>query len=118
MFTITGEIKVIKETVQVTEKFRKREFVLIDDSSQYPQFISFQLTQDRCGLLDASNVGDRITVSFNLRGREWIDKQGEVKYFNSLEVWRVEIGVSTPVSDIPPMLSTFTDDGDEEVLPF
>lgn len=118
MFTLTGEIKVIKEAVQITEKFRKREFVLIDDSSQYPQFINFQLTQDRCGLLDACSVGDRITVNFNLRGREWTDKQGEVKYFNSLEVWRVETGASSPASDIPPMPSTFTDDGDEEVLPF
>jgi hypothetical protein len=118
MFTITGEIKVIKETVQVTEKFKKREFVLIDDSSQYPQFISFQLTQDRCGLLDASNVGDRITVNFNLRGREWTDKQGVVKYFNSLEVWRVETGVSSPASDIPPMPSTFNDEEDDGGLPF
>ena len=90
MFQIKGKLKVKGNEQSVSERFRKREFVLTDDSSQYPQYISFQLTQDKCSLLDPVNIGDEITVSFNLRGREWKSPQGEIKYFNSLEAWRIE----------------------------
>ncbi len=91
---ITGTLKIKNEEVKVSEKFRKREFVITDNSSQYPQFIQFQLTQDRCSLLDSYKPGDEIKVYFNLRGREWKNPQGEIKYFNSLEAWRLE-GVSS-----------------------
>jgi hypothetical protein len=90
MFNITGILKVKNPEQQVSEKFRKREFVITDNSSQYPQHISFQLTQDKCSLLDAYKVGDEMKVYFNLRGREWTDKQGATKYFNSLEAWKIE----------------------------
>lgn len=94
MFKIQGIIKVVNPTVQVSEKFAKREFVLTDNSSMYPQDISFQLTQDKCALLDGINVQDQLEVSFNIKGREWTSPQGEVKYFNSLEAWRLDkIGV-------------------------
>lgn len=86
---ITGIIKVIRDEETVSDKFKKREFVLTDNSSQYPQHISFQLTQDRCDLLNSCRVGDKVDVSFNLRGREWTSPQGEVKYFNTLEAWRL-----------------------------
>lgn len=87
---ITGILKVKNSEQKISEKFRKREFVLTDNSSQYPQHILFQLTQDRCGLIDNLNVGDELKVYFNLRGREWTNPQGEVKFFNSLEAWKVE----------------------------
>lgn len=87
---ITGILKVKNAEQQISEKFKKREFVLTDNSSQYPQHISFQLTQDRCNLIDSFKVGDEIKVHFNLRGREWTSPQGEVKYFNTLEAWRIE----------------------------
>ncbi|REJ83625.1 MAG: DUF3127 domain-containing protein [Bacteroidetes bacterium] len=87
---IKGSIKVIGKEQQVSEKFRKREFVVTDNSSQYPQHISFQLTQDKCSMLDGYKPGDIITVHFNLRGREWTSPQGEIKYFNTLEAWRIE----------------------------
>lgn len=87
---ITGTLKVKNNEQAVSEKFRKREFVITDSSTQYPQYISFQLTQDKCSLLDSYNIGDEITVHFNLRGREWKSPQGEIKYFNSLEAWRLE----------------------------
>lgn len=90
MFKISGILKMKQDTVQVTEKFSKREFVLTENSSMYPQDILFQLTQDKCSLLDAFNVQDQIEVSFNLRGREWTSPQGEVRYFNTLDAWRVE----------------------------
>jgi hypothetical protein len=90
MFKITGTIKVMNPTVQVSEKFSKREFVLTENTSQYPQDVLFQAVQDRCALLDTINVGEQVEVSFNLRGREWTSPQGEVKYFNSLDAWRIE----------------------------
>lgn len=117
MFKLKGEIKAINEEVQVTVKFKKKEFVLIDDSSQYPQFINFQLTQDRCALIDSYSVGQRISVDFNIRGREWTDKTGNLKYFNSFDVWRLEAEGQNTMNDIPPIPDAF-DGGDEEVLPF
>ena len=90
MFKLSGTLKVKNDTVQVSEKFSKREFVLTDASSMYPQDIMFQLTQDKCNLIDAFNVNEQIEVSFNLRGREWTSPTGEVKYFNTLEAWRIE----------------------------
>ena len=87
---LTGTLKVKKEEQTVNDRFKKREFVITDNSSQYPQHISFQLTQDRCSLLDPVNVGDTITVHFNLRGREWTSPQGEIKYFNTLEAWKLD----------------------------
>ena len=89
MFKLTGTLKVAKETQVVSEKFSKRIFVITDES-QYPQDIEFQLTQDKCNLLDAFKVGNQLEVSFNLRGREWTSPGGEVKYFNTLEAWRLE----------------------------
>jgi hypothetical protein len=97
MFKFTGTIKVIQPTQQVTEKFAKREFVVTDTTSMYPQDIMFQATQDKCSMLDSYNVNDQVEVSFNLRGREWTSPQGEVKYFNSLEAWRIEkVGAGVP----------------------
>ena len=91
-FNITGTLRVKKEEQIVSDRFKKREFVLTDDSSQYPQFISFQVTQDRCPLLDTVKEGEKITVHFNLRGREWKSPQGETKYFNTLEAWKIDRG--------------------------
>ena len=89
---ITGILKVKGEAQQVSEKFKKRDFVLTDNSSQYPQHISMQLTQDKTNLIDSYNVGDEIKVHINLRGREWTSPQGEVKYFNTIECQRIEGG--------------------------
>lgn len=89
-FEVNGTLKVKKDTQVVSDKFSKREFVITTDlATQYPQYISLQLTQDKCVLLDAYQVGDEIKVSFNLRGREWSGPEG-IRYFNSLEAWRIE----------------------------
>ena len=90
MFKLQGAIKVIMDTVQVTEKFSKREFVIQDTSSMYPQDILFQLTQDKTDLIEPYAEGEEIEVSFNLRGREWTSPAGEIKFFNTLEAWRIE----------------------------
>ena len=85
-----GKLHTIYETKQVSERFSKREFVVeITDNPKYPQTVLFQLTGDRCSQLDGMNVGDQIAIEFSLRGREWRSPSGEVKYFNSLDVWKV-----------------------------
>lgn len=108
---------------KVSEKFRKRDFVLTDNASQYPQFISFQLVQDRCSLLDAFQEGQEIRVFFNLRGREWRAPSGEVKYFNTLEAWKLEaVSATQPVAagtaTAVPDVTTFTAGESEDDLPF
>ena len=105
---VKGTIKVINQTQVISEKFSKREFVLTDES-QYPQDILFQATQDKCSLLDNIGVGQQVEVSFNLRGREWTSPAGEVKYFNTLEAWRIEVlgGASQPTEDVDPLDEIF-----------
>jgi hypothetical protein len=85
---VTGKLHKLYDEQQVTEKFNKREFVLALDG-RYPQFVLFQLTGRRCSELDGYNEGDAVHIEFALRGREWTSRQGEVKYFNSLEVLKL-----------------------------
>jgi len=115
-FKLTGALKVINETNQVSDKFSKREFVITDSSSMYPQDIMFQLTQDKCNLLDGLTVGQSVEVSFNLKGRMWQSPQGEEKYFNTLEAWRItpqSAATPTPVVVVQP-----TEVADDSGLPF
>ena len=127
MFNITGTLKMKTEEQRVSDRFRKRDFVLTDNSSQYPQHITFQLVQDRCSLIDPFKIGDEIRVFFNLRGREWTPKDGgPVKYFNTIEAWKIEsvnagpqqnqgTGMSSqmPAPDVTSFSSSESDD-----LPF
>ena len=121
MLNLTGILKIKNAEQKVSEKFKKREFVLTDNSSQYPQHILFQLTQDRCGLIENYKVGDELKVSFNLRGREWQNPQGEIKFFNSLDVWRIEGGGgsnSNSNSAVEEQEAPVATAGPEDDLPF
>lgn len=127
MFKINGIVKVIKDEEVISDKFKKREFVLTDASSMYPQDISFQLTQDKCSLADGFQPNEQIEVSFNIRGREWTSPQGEVKYFNTLEAWRIEkMGAAAPASTPSPMemntntatVDNLSNDSADDDLPF
>lgn len=115
---ITGLLKVKEEAQQVSDKFKKREFVLTDNSSQYAQHISFQLTQDKCGLIDAIAVGSTIKVHYNLRGREWTSPKGEIKYFNTIEAWRIEVVQNLQVDTGTGGTATASNDGPGDDLPF
>jgi len=110
-FKMKGVIKVIKPTQQVSVKFSKREFVVTDMSeAQYPQDIMLEFTQDKVSLLDNFGIGQEVEVSFNLRGREWTSPQGDVKYFNTLNAFKLEVIGAAPVAiDIS---------GDDDALPF
>jgi hypothetical protein len=87
---VVGTLKAKFDTQKVSDRFQKREFVLTTEASTpYPQHVSFQVTQDKCNILDQFGDGEEIKVQFNLRGREWNGPQG-IKYFNTLEAWRIE----------------------------
>lgn len=94
---ITGKIKFIGATQQVSDKFSKREVVVTTDE-QYPQHISIEFNQDKCAVLDKYSVGDNVEVGINLRGREWNSPLGETKYFNSIQGWNIK---KDAVNDIP-----------------
>lgn len=121
---IEGKLHAKFDTTQITDTFRKREFVVeYVENPLYPQYVKFELIQDRCALIDSINVGDRMEVTFNLRGREWTNPEGEKKYFTTLEAWRVQkmetansapaANGGQPVYDMADMASDEADD-----LPF
>ena len=87
---IKGKLTEKFETSKITDSFQKREFVIeYAENPMYPEFVKFELTQDKCDLIDPFNSGDEIDIEFNLKGRKWTDPQGQVKYFNSLQAWKV-----------------------------
>lgn len=87
---ILGKIIEIKETQQVSETFKRRNMVVEYEEGGYSEFITFELIQDRCSLVDSFEVGQEVTVHFNLKGRKWITPEGETRYFNALHAWRLE----------------------------
>ena len=87
-YTADGRLLIKRDAVQVSDKFTKREFILQTDG-EYSQYLQFQLTQDKCPLLDKFQTGQQVTIHFNIRGKEWT-KDGKTSYFNSLEAWRIE----------------------------
>ena len=92
---ILGKVKVVNAEQQVTATFKKRELVVTTDE-QYPQHILIEFTQDKCDLLNSYNIGDNVKVGINLRGREWVNPQGETKYFNTLQGWKIEVTEKAP----------------------
>ncbi|TDT41867.1 uncharacterized protein DUF3127 [Maribacter spongiicola] len=101
---IEGKVKLIGETQTFgSNGFRKRELVVTTDE-QYPQHIMIEFVQDKCDLLNNYGIGQDVKVSINLRGREWTNPQGEVKYFNSIQGWRIEgAGKAAPAGGKPPV---------------
>jgi hypothetical protein len=101
---VQGKIKLIGDTKSFgSNGFQKREMVVTTEE-QYPQHIMIEFVQDKCSLLDAFQVGQPVKVGINLRGREWVSPQGETKYFNSVQGWRIEnLAAQQPGgSNVPP----------------
>ena len=125
---IKGKILEINDTQQISNTFKKREFVVeYAENPQYPEFVKFELIQDKCDLLNNFNVGDELDVHINLKGRKWTDPKGEVKYFNSLQAWRLEAATSgAPQGNDAPADSSmdgleepgWITDNEEDDLPF
>jgi hypothetical protein len=110
---VAGKIVAIMPTQVVSEKFSKREFV-VETPDQYPQQILFQLTQDKCSILDGLQVGQEVDVHLNIRGRSWQNPQGETKYFNTLEAWKIDVLGNAPQAKQP----TTPTNEEENDLPF
>ena len=87
--TITGTLKIKKDTQVVSEAFSKREFVLTVVDGAFSNDILIQLTKDKVTLINDINIGDLLEVEVNLSGKCWVNPQGEEKYFNSLSAWKI-----------------------------
>ncbi len=113
---VLGKIKVLGDIKTYGDNgFRKRE-VVVTTQEQYPQHLLIEFIQDRCELLDSFNVGENVKISINLRGREWENPEGEVKYFNSIHGWRIEKDEFVEKDIIPPPNDSpgFEEKSDEE----
>ncbi|MBE0676698.1 MAG: DUF3127 domain-containing protein [Bacteroidales bacterium] len=92
-FEITGKVIDITPVMQVSDKFRKREFVIEKKESSggtvFVDYIKFQLLQDKCDLIDESYIREDVKVLFNIKGNRW-EKEGRVNYFTNLDAWKVE----------------------------
>lgn len=132
-YELKGTLKVVKDEQVISDRFKKREFVvMIDEESQFPQPILCQFTQDRCSNLDGFTSGEQVKVDFYLKGREWSSPSGEIKYFISADAWSIskldasaENKAVAPPADSsevppPPPPSPFNDatDNAEDDLPF
>lgn len=112
---LIGKIKLIRDEQSFASGFTKREFVITTEE-QYPNDIQFELLKEKGNLITAYKEGDRIKVSFDIRGREW---QG--KYFNSLVAWKIEnaaAGTSASAPTPPPPVEHFNTPAMDDDLPF
>ena len=110
---VSGKVKLVNATQVVSDKFSKRTLVVVT-SDTYPQEIEIQFTQDKCSLLDGIRPGQEVTIGVNLRGRCWVNPQGEEKYFNTIEGWKIDaLGQApAPLTQTPPI------DEVDDLLPF
>ena len=122
---VSGKIKWLDETKTYGNNgFRKRE-VVVTTEEQFPQHILVEFIQDKCDLLNAFQMGQNVKSGINLRGREWMNPQGETKYFNSVQGWRIEALEASSNSEMPPMppppafeSADDASDGPDDDLPF
>lgn len=97
---VQGTVMVVGSTMQVSDKFKKRELV-VQTEGQYPQDIIIEFHQDKVDLLNGITEGEEVKVGINLRGRKWINPEGVDKYFNTLAGWRVEATEAVAAPTIP-----------------
>lgn len=121
-YEISGKLIEKYDTQVISDRFKKREFVIEKKEStpngfEFVETIKFQLTQEKCDSIDKINLGQDITVQFNIKGKRW-EKNGQVNYFNNLDAWKVDVqgsessNTSAP-PEMPPQEFDETDD-----LPF
>lgn len=116
---ITGTVHEIGTTQQISETFKKRDLIVqYAENPQFVEYIKFEATQDRVTIFDGLNEGEQVTVSFNLRGRPWKNREGGTTYFNSLVAWKVtKVQDSMPAST-PPPVDVSNQPDEEDDLPF
>lgn len=104
------KIHSIGETQNVTDTFSKREFI-VETQEEYKQYLLLQVIKDKCAVLNDYKKGDEVTVSLNLKGKLWTDKQGVEKCFNTFECWKInKLGSQTPQSNEPAGIGADEDD--------
>lgn len=128
-FELTGKLIEKFDTQQVSDKFKKREFVIEKEDNNggmvFVDTIKFQLTQDRCSLLDPFALHDDLKISFNIKGNKW-EKEGKVNYFTNLDAWRIEAGGTATqeqssgdaTTEFPTQEPFAAADSDTDDLPF
>lgn len=123
---VQGRIKILGETQTFGNNgFRKREIVITTEE-QYPQHIMVEFVQDKTDLLNTYQIGQQVKININLRGREWVSPQGETKYFNTIQGWRIEaLQSETSTENMPPVPpadafepAADLNDDDHDDLPF
>ena len=122
---LSGTIYRLSEAQDISEKFRKREVVIKTDD-QYPQTIPVEFVQDRIDLLNSYSEGQQVTISINIRGREWTSPKGEVRFFVSVQGWRIQPlqqgSAAAPASATAPVAATpapaNTNATEDDDLPF
>ncbi|MBL29965.1 MAG: hypothetical protein CMC81_01795 [Flavobacteriaceae bacterium] len=100
---VIGKIKWIDEIREYgSNGFKKRE-VVVTTEDQYPQHILVEFVQDKCEILNSFQIGNNVKIGINLRGREWTNPEGQVKYFNSIQGWRIDLIDDETSQELPPM---------------
>jgi hypothetical protein len=118
MSKFKGEVVFVTPTTSVSDKFKKRE-VTLKSQDEYPQYVTFQLTQDKCDLANNLKTGEVVEVQYNLRGRKWEAQDGTIKYFNSIEAWTMSLSSKIENSAVDKLRKTFdTTDESTDDLPF
>lgn len=103
---VVGTVKYKSGDIQVSASFKKSELVVTTDE-QYPQHILIEFAQDKCDLVDPYKIGETVKVSINLRGREWVNPQGETRYFNQIQGWKIERLAGAPQTPQMPAKEAF-----------
>jgi hypothetical protein len=116
MSKFKGEVVFITPTTSVSDKFKKRE-VTLKSQDEYPQYVTFQLTQDKCDLANNLKAGEVVEVSYNLRGRRWEAQDGTIKYFNSIEAWTMSFSSKTEQAPIDKLTKDLDLESSDD-LPF
>ena len=112
-YELTGKVKLIQELKTFDSGFRKREIVVTVEDGRYPQDISLEFVQDKVDLVEGVSEGEDVTVTFDIRGREY-----NGRYFNNLQAWRINSNDSTAAADKevqqgkPEPFDRIVDDGD------
>ena len=102
---VEGVVTFIQETTVVSEKFKKRGIV-VETTEQYPQEIMIEFQQDKVSLLDGINLQDIVKISINLRGRKWKSPEGEIRYFNTITGWKIQVTDAANATGRPESLSS------------
>ncbi len=117
-YDLTGKVHVIFPEKQVSEKFKVREFVVELASGMYNEYPKFQMVQERCAILDSFKIGDSVKVFFDVRGRQYTGRDGNIGYITSLQAWRLENAGQSDAA-VPPQPATANPNYDDiDEVPF